>query len=170
MSIINYDKKAIGARIRNIRLNKGMTLEEFGSLFNASKSIVYRWENGTSIPNAERFKAISKIGDISIENLLYGTIKERISKILYSFFENDNRLSNIDIKSLTRSIYHSLPTTDITNQDLEFFIKNYLDNLVLNASTHDLTNKDKLKKLIDDLNDEQIQELIKIINSFNHKK
>ena len=37
MSIINYDKKAIGSRIRNIRLNKGMTLEEFGSLFNASK-------------------------------------------------------------------------------------------------------------------------------------
>ena len=83
MSIINYDKKAIGSRIRNIRLNKGMTLEEFGSLFNASKSIVYRWENGTSIPNAERFKAISKIGDVSIDNLLYGTIKERISKILY---------------------------------------------------------------------------------------
>ena len=166
MSIINYDKKAIGSRIRNIRLNKGMTLEEFGSLFNASKSIVYRWENGTSIPNAERFKAISKIGDVSIDNLLYGTIKERISKILYYFFENDNRLADIDIKS----IYHSLPTTDITNQDLEFFIKNYLDNLVLNASTHDLTNKDKLKKLIDDLTDEQIQELIKIINSFNHKK
>ena len=79
-------------------------------------------------------------------------------------------MADIDIKSLTRSIYHSLPTTDITNQDLEFFIKNYLDNLVLHASTHDLTNKDKLKKLIDDLNDEQIQELIKIINSFNHKK
>lgn len=61
MSIKNYYKKVIGERIKDIRLNKGMTLEEFGKLFNASKSIVYRWENGTSFPNPERLKAIAKL-------------------------------------------------------------------------------------------------------------
>lgn len=65
------NKETIGQKIREIRLNKGMTLEEFGKLFNASKSIVYRWENGTSFPNPERLKAIAKLGGMTVEQLLY---------------------------------------------------------------------------------------------------
>lgn len=37
------NKIAVGARIREIRLARGMTLEEFGNLFSASKSIASRW-------------------------------------------------------------------------------------------------------------------------------
>lgn len=70
MSKNEYDKKKIGKKIRTIRLDKGMTLEEFGKLFNATKSIVYRWENGTSLPNPERLKAIAKIGDTTVEELI----------------------------------------------------------------------------------------------------
>lgn len=33
------DKKAIGERIRLIRLSKGMTLEEFGKLFKQAKAL-----------------------------------------------------------------------------------------------------------------------------------
>ena len=36
-----YDKAAIGKRINSIRLEKGMTLEEFGNLFGADKSNVF---------------------------------------------------------------------------------------------------------------------------------
>ncbi len=127
MSKKDYDKVDIGRRIRTIRQNKGMTLKEFGKLFGTSKSIVYRWENGTSLPNAERLQAISKIAEISTTTLLYGSIKERISKVLYKLSLEDKQYKNIDIKSFTRSIYHSLPSTEISQKDLENYIKKDLD-------------------------------------------
>lgn len=72
----------IGARIKSIRLNKGMTLEEFGKLFTASKSNVSKWENGSSIPNAERLKAIAKLGDVTVDELLYGDLDQKILHII----------------------------------------------------------------------------------------
>lgn len=69
-----FDKKAVGARIRKIRLEKGMTLEEFGKLMGADKGIVSRWENGKSVPKAERLKTVAKLGDMTVEELLNGSI------------------------------------------------------------------------------------------------
>ena len=66
------DKKIIGSRIKSIRQEKGMTLEEFGKLFGAGKGLVSRWENGLSIPNPERLKSIAKIGDMTVSQLLHG--------------------------------------------------------------------------------------------------
>lgn len=78
----NIDKKIIGQKIKNIRLEKGMTLEEFGKMFGASKSNVRSWEIGTNLPNPERLKIIAKIADISIEELLsvnsYDQLKMKI--------------------------------------------------------------------------------------------
>ena len=66
------DKKVIGSRIKSIRQDKGVTLEEFGKLFGAGKGLVSRWENGLSIPNPERLKSIAKIGDMTVSQLLHG--------------------------------------------------------------------------------------------------
>lgn len=68
----DIDKKMVGLRIRSIRQDKGMTLEEFGKLFGAGKSNVSKWEKGLAIPNAERLKSISKIGNMTVDQLLYG--------------------------------------------------------------------------------------------------
>ena len=48
---ITVNKKAVGSRIKQIRMNKGYTLEAFGKLFNASKGNVKKWENGFSLTN-----------------------------------------------------------------------------------------------------------------------
>ena len=68
----DFDKNILGQRIKAIRLDKGMTLEEFGKLFGTSKSIVSRWESGISSPNPERLKTIAKVGDMTVGQLLYG--------------------------------------------------------------------------------------------------
>ena len=44
------DKEAVGARIKQIRMNKGYTLEAFGKLFGAKKGNVQQWEKGRSLP------------------------------------------------------------------------------------------------------------------------
>lgn len=66
------DKKEVGKRIQQIRFNKGQTLEAFGKLFGASKGNVQQWENGGSLPNKKRIQDISKIGNITVNELLYG--------------------------------------------------------------------------------------------------
>lgn len=73
---VKINKNAVGSRIKQIRLNKGYTLEAFGKLFNTSKSNVLRWEQGISLPNKERIKNISKIADLTVNELLYGSTDE----------------------------------------------------------------------------------------------
>lgn len=66
------DKTLVGQKIKDIRLSKGMTLEEFGALFNTSASIVYRWEIGLSLPNPKRLKAIADFAKIPTLELTGG--------------------------------------------------------------------------------------------------
>lgn len=100
MMKIKINKKAVGSRIKQIRLNKGYTLENFGKLFGASRGNVQAWEYGTSLPNKERIKNISKIADVTVNELLYGSIDE--------YFENniDTLLKNNSIlKEDTREVF-----------------------------------------------------------------
>lgn len=84
---VKINKNAVGSRIKQIRLNKGYTLEAFGKLFNTSKSNVLRWEQGISLPNKERIKNISKIADLTVNELLYGSIDEFLDNNLVSLLE-----------------------------------------------------------------------------------
>ena len=43
-SLKEAQKKIVGKKIHDIRVNLGLTLEQFGELVNAKKSDVYRWE------------------------------------------------------------------------------------------------------------------------------
>lgn len=76
----DYNKKEIGHRIKGIRMNKGMTLEEFGKLFGASKSSVLGWERGDNIPNPERLKKIAEIGGVDLDFLLNGDVFDSFKK------------------------------------------------------------------------------------------
>ncbi|WP_312460592.1 helix-turn-helix transcriptional regulator [Proteiniclasticum sp.] len=66
------NKKEVGLRIKTIRQERGMTQEEFGKLFNASKGNISLWENGSVLPNNERLKIIADLGSIAVNDLLYG--------------------------------------------------------------------------------------------------
>lgn len=69
----------VGQRIKSIRIQKGLTMKEFGELVGdpiTSESIVSRWEKGKSLPNNKRLKIISVAGEISTDELLYGKSKD----------------------------------------------------------------------------------------------
>lgn len=66
------DNNQVGQRIKDIRLEKGMTLEEFGKIFGATKGNVLTWENGKSLPNKERLKNIADLAGITVQKLLEG--------------------------------------------------------------------------------------------------
>lgn len=101
-------KQIIGNRINKIRLEKGMTLEEFGKLFGATKSNVSKWCKGQALPNPERMKQIAKIGDTTISELIKidevkpskklahkETIKKVLSITLPDVDINEDALNNV---------------------------------------------------------------------------
>ena len=73
---INIDKHSVGLRIKNIRLKLTDTLEQFGKRFNADKSNILRWEQGKTLPNKQRLSFIAKLGGLTLNQLLYGSINE----------------------------------------------------------------------------------------------
>lgn len=66
------NKPRVGVRIKDIRMEKGMTTKEFGALFGASDSNVTSWEKGRTLPNKERLRKIADIAGMTVQKLLEG--------------------------------------------------------------------------------------------------
>ncbi|WP_065378545.1 helix-turn-helix domain-containing protein [Gemella sanguinis] len=101
---VKINKSAVGSRIKQIRLNRGYTLEAFGKLFGAKKGNVQQWEKGISLPNKERIKNISKIADLTVNELLYGSIDEFLDNNLQDLLEyqEGNIISSPEEYSIAR--------------------------------------------------------------------
>ena len=116
----NIDKNAVGRRIKQIRINKDCTLEAFGKLIGANKSsvseweagkhlpprksIVLRWENGTSLPNQSRLEIIAKLGNMTVNELLYGDTEKDIQEL----YEQIIKLPKEDVKTLLTNVINYL--------------------------------------------------------------
>ena len=81
------NKKAVGARIKAIRENVGMTMVEFGEWLETTQSSVSNWERGENLPNKYRIKRIATIGKISVQDLLHG-VKRYMYVITYSNYSS----------------------------------------------------------------------------------
>ena len=84
-SLKEAQKKIVGKKIHDIRMNLGLTLEQFGKLVDAKKSDVYRWEKGYHLPNKNRLKIIAMKGGIEVSQLLQGNGKDSIKEIVEIF-------------------------------------------------------------------------------------
>lgn len=88
---------AVGARIREIRLARGETLEEFGKRLEARKGVICNWERGRNLPNKRHIKEIADMANISVQELLYGTQ----GKVMYGIeWWNGKRLNESEQKPL----------------------------------------------------------------------
>lgn len=92
------NKKLVGKRIQAIRLEKGLTLKQFGEMLGkiklkneievssnvqntVNKSNVLRWEQGISFPNKERLNKIAQLANITVNELLYGNNEHDIEDL-----------------------------------------------------------------------------------------
>ena len=74
--------KTTGERIRDIRLEKGMSKTEFGKLFETTGSLVNKWETNQVTPTEKRLKEISELGGMPVKDLVYAnSVGERIKRI-----------------------------------------------------------------------------------------
>ncbi len=143
--MVEIDKKVLGQRIKSIRLDKGMTLEEFGKLFGASKSSVLGWESGRNAPNKERLKTIAKLGNVSTERLLYG-----------DFLEATDTLSQQKAKILLENTK----------------LKRWAEELASPAHEEELLklNISELINDIEELQENYFYEIIRVCSSYSLKK
>lgn len=134
------EKKKIGSRIKKIRLEKGMTLEEFGKLFDTSKSNVSMWEKGRSLPNPERMKQIAKVGDTTVSDLM-ATNNARIltiskdpslRKMIYDVVDESIE-KDFDDAAISKIILDAFPDEEIDKQAYGDLINtlNDIGNIIL---------------------------------------
>ena len=83
----------VGARIRVIRLESGLTMDELAYKLNGSGGgLINNWEKGLSLPNANRLKRIASMAGITVDELLYG---KRVAKYDLSNFTTNQLLDEI---------------------------------------------------------------------------
>jgi transcriptional regulator with XRE-family HTH domain len=66
----NQDRQGIGARIRFLRRQRGMTLDTLSSTSNLTKSYVSKVERGLSVPSISTAMKIAESFDITVSQLL----------------------------------------------------------------------------------------------------
>lgn len=82
---MEINNKKVGRRIENIRLQNGLTMEEFGKKFDTSKGTINNWEKGRNLPNKKNLKIVAKIGNISVSELLYSNSNIKLEELLEEF-------------------------------------------------------------------------------------
>ena len=184
---MEIDKKAVGRRIEFIRKEKGMTLEEFGKLFNATKGNVSLWQKGSSLPSNERLVQIAKISGRTVEQILYGfDYESRIQQIIRNSPSINNNNYKTYYEELTVRYFEKINYLYPTEEEV---IKKYLDivetrktELTLNSMVDSLGNNiDAIEQHyqgfininmddINKLNTEHLQELSDNINEAVEKQ
>ncbi|MFS1106759.1 helix-turn-helix domain-containing protein [Enterococcus faecalis] len=130
----NPTLKLAGLRIRKIRKDKKLTLEEFGKLFDppADKAAVSAWENGKNMPNSQRLKQLSLIGNVSELYITTGIderLVEYISRISDASIHAMLFSPTLEIdKILTIIALNLLNIADINNPKLNELYTNLLLN------------------------------------------
>ncbi|MBQ7783357.1 MAG: helix-turn-helix transcriptional regulator [Oscillospiraceae bacterium] len=81
------DTKKIGAFLKELRKEKGMTQEQLGERLGVSNKTISRWETGNYMPPVDCLNMLSDIYDISINEILAG---ERVSGDVFAKIAEQN--------------------------------------------------------------------------------
>lgn len=173
---INVNKKAVGSRIKQIRTSKGYTLESFGKLFGASKSNVQKWETGFTLPNKERLASISKIADMTVNELLYGSTYEFINNNFDNLLSDknkkiieDNALDRDFLKQwLSNKNYHEVDINDIDK--LQYVINSKVERYYHTSIVGNTVEEIDEKKVIDEIIDKYMNYMTNSFQSEELKK
>lgn len=140
----NINKVKVGERIFNIRNSLNLTLEQFGKDkdINAERSNVSKWERGATLPNRSRLEIIAKKGNMTVNELLYGSIDEFLDNnidILFSNLDNNTGffksvLNVIDRGVINLELSETLDINNLSNVEKQF--KKVIDDYFLNIKSN----------------------------------
>ena len=159
----NIDKIKLGHRIFKIRNSMNLTLDEFGKVINASKSSISEWEKGKNVPNRSRLEIIAKQGNITVNELLYGSIDEFLENNLENFILNNSNIATdflcFDFLVITKKYLKSKSKTINDISDIINLLENDFDK-ILDYALDDYVQSnlfllDKYKQLVLNILDDE---------------
>lgn len=102
----------LGTKIKGLRMELGLTLEEFGKLvFNTTKSNVHKWENNITKPSTKNLRRIAELANVSFEEFLAeNNIESLVFEVNFLISENE-RLEN-QLQSYKQELYICKGTLD----------------------------------------------------------
>lgn len=86
----------LGENILELRKKKGLSQEQLGEKVDVTRQTISNWELGETTPNPEQLKLLSKILNVSVDELIDNDIKG----ILETKVSNTKKLAGIIIKIL----------------------------------------------------------------------
>lgn len=82
----------LGQKIKELRMDKGLTMEEFGKLCNTEKQTVNNWEKGRNEPSLERLKLIAEMAGKSVSEFVYGVPSANTFQQLIEYLETQEEI------------------------------------------------------------------------------
>ena len=93
----------LGENILKLRKKQGLSQEQLGYQIDVTRQTISNWESEDTAPNPEQLKRLSKVFDISIDELLDNEYKSK--EILINKVSNTEKTSWYDYKN-TESIWN----------------------------------------------------------------
>lgn len=91
--------EAVGRRIRNARIGKGISVEDLSELVNLGPAAIYRLEIGATSTTISRLVEIARVLDLDVAELL-GTEEEEAARLRIAF--RGRRLTPEQVDELLR--------------------------------------------------------------------
>lgn len=77
------DVKATGARIKELRKQKHLKVEEIAQFMGfESEQAIYKWQRGDSLPTIDNLYALSRLFETSVDDIIQGVREEDESPLL----------------------------------------------------------------------------------------
>jgi transcriptional regulator with XRE-family HTH domain len=86
--------------LKALRIRKGLTQEDLGSICNVSRQTVTKWESGESQPDLDRITELCSIMEVSLEELVYETIES--SSEIEEVNKKVDELTKISIANMSK--------------------------------------------------------------------
>lgn len=82
----------LGQKIKELRMDKGLTMEEFGKKMDTSKGTVNNWEKGRNKPSPDRLKMIADIAGKSVSEFVYSAPSPDTIQKLIEYLETQEEI------------------------------------------------------------------------------
>ena len=108
----------IGETLRALRRRSGCTMEALAEKIGVSRQSVAKWENGESLPDLLKCKALADFYDISLDALVNGSPDDALreadgdTKFLFGVVKVDDGY-RVEIPGKAREIFHINPGDEL---------------------------------------------------------
>ena len=104
---------SIGDKILELRKNANMSQEKLAEKLNITRQTISNWELGQTLPDIEQTKEISKIFNITLDELVDNDVKDVLVEKVNNTQEDVNKIEKkLNITTILHLHYFSIKSID----------------------------------------------------------